>query len=258
MKVGSYEIPDSRLVPSAIADAKKIYDVIKTGQIKTSEIGKVFGYKNYATGVFYRRLNSMVGYGLIKKISSTSYQITDLGTGLCYPDPAKEQVLKNRAVLNVELWSKLLEKCGKDLPSNNFWIQLQNIAKMEPQEAQKMESQIKKWYVDDIALVTLDPLGHPIIDDGTNNSNPPEQKPDGKDLRLGSPQIKPEVDEDMETISFDRYQVSLPKGDLKKEWNKLKKYMDIKLEDYEYKEPELYRKQDEELEVITNNSSQEE
>ena len=41
----------------------------------------------------------------------------------------------------------------------------------------------------------------------------------------------------METISFDKYEVTLPKGDLSKEWNKLKKYMDIKLEDYKYEEP---------------------
>lgn len=41
---------------------------------------------------------------------------------------------------------------------------------------------------------------------------------------------------DVEILSFDKYQVLLPKGDLKKEWDKLKKYMDIKLEDYKYEE----------------------
>ncbi len=65
MKVGNYEVPDNRLIPNAIADAKKIYDVVKTGQIRTGEIGKVFGYKDYATGIFYRRLNSMISYGLL-------------------------------------------------------------------------------------------------------------------------------------------------------------------------------------------------
>lgn len=34
MKVGSYEIPEHRLVPNVIADAKKIYDIVKTGQTK--------------------------------------------------------------------------------------------------------------------------------------------------------------------------------------------------------------------------------
>ncbi len=42
----------------------------------------------------------------------------------------------------------------------------------------------------------------------------------------------------METIAFDKYQIVLPKGDLQKEWDKLKKYMDIKLEDYKYEEPQ--------------------
>ena len=33
----------------------------------------------------------------------------------------------------------------------------------------------------------------------------------------------------MEKISFDKYEVILPKGDLSKEWETLKKYMDISL-----------------------------
>ena len=36
----------------------------------------------------------------------------------------------------------------------------------------------------------------------------------------------------MQTITFDEYEVSLPKGDLKEEWEILKSYMDIKLKNY--------------------------
>lgn len=62
------------------------------------------------------------------------------------------------------------------------------------------------------------------------------------------------VSPDMEVIPFDNYQVILPKGDLKKEWNKLKKYMDIKLENYEYKEPV----EEEKLEPTTEEQQEEE
>ena len=58
----------------------------------------------------------------------------------------------------------------------------------------------------------------------------------------------------METISFDKYEVTLPKGDLSKEWNKLKKYMDIKLEDYKYEEPVV---EEEKLVPITEEPQEE-
>ena len=61
---------------------------------------------------------------------------------------------------------------------------------------------------------------------------------------------------DVEILSFDKYQIALPKGDLKKEWEKLKKYMDIKLEDYKYEEPvkelEKVKNIEEEPEPIIN------
>lgn len=237
MKVGNYDVPDNRLIPSAVSDAKKIYDVVKTSQIKTSEMGKVFGYKTYTTGVFYRRLNSMIGYGLLEKISSTSFKITNLGMELCYPDPDKENILKNKAILNVGLWKELFDKCGKTPPISNFWIQLKNIAKVEPNEAQKIESQVKKWYMDDIALVTLDPLGHPILDDGISKGISNE-----KHLRSGSAQgeqmsqqlLPPQIQSNPnnELIQFGKVSLALPKKDLKKQWDKLQKYMEIYLEDY--------------------------
>ena len=43
----------------------------------------------------------------------------------------------------------------------------------------------------------------------------------------------------METISFDKYEVTLPKGNLSEEWEILKSYMDIKLKNYKYEEPKV-------------------
>ena len=72
-------------------------------------------------------------------------------------------------------------------------------------------------------------------------------------LSQSSSQGKQESRTDMETISFDKYEVTLPKGDLLKEWEKLKKYMDIKLEDYKYEEPVA----EEELTPITEEPQEE-
>ncbi len=78
-------------------------------------------------------------------------------------------------------------------------------------------------------------LENPLYDDKDSTS---------KSIRSSSSQTKSMSQQlvpsnDVEVLSFDKYQVALPKGNLKKEWEKLKKYMDIKLEDYEYGELEV-------------------
>lgn len=139
--------------------------------LSQEKIGTVFGYKQYSTGIFYRILGSMVAYGLLEKSGGVEYRVTELGTALCFPDPEKETSLKNKAILNVKLWNELFKKHGKNIPKENFQIQLKNIAKVEPKEAQKIENKIKKWYIDDVSLVTLDPLGHPIMDDSVSENS---------------------------------------------------------------------------------------
>lgn len=239
MKVGSFEIPDHRLIPKAVADTKKIYDVVKTGGIKTSEIGEVFEYRTYATGVFYSRLNAMISYGLLQKIRSTSYQVTDLGMELCYPDPDKQATLINKAVLNVELWKKFFDQFKKNPPNTNFWIQIKNFTSIDPKEAQKIESKVKKRYMEDISLVTLDQLERPILDmeplseknQNTEHLRSSQPQADQSSQQVFVPPITKTSENEL--IQFGKAALSLPKKDLKKQWNKLQKYMEIYLEDYE-------------------------
>ena len=242
MKVGSFEIPDHRLIPKVVADTKKIYDAMQTEGIKTSELAGVLGYKTYATGVFYRRLNAMISYGLLSKISSTSYHVTNLGMELCYPDPDQQAILTNKAVLNVELWEKFFAKFQKNPPNSGFWIQIKNLTGIDPKEAQKIENKVKKWYMEDISLVTLDQSGHPILDveplsekdQNTEHLRSSQTQADQSSQQVFAPSI-PETSES-ELIQFGKVSLSLPKKDLKKQWNKLQKYMEIYLEDYEESE----------------------
>ena len=254
MQLGSFYVPDMRLISNAIPDTKKIYDVVKKGQIETKEIGSVFKYKNYNTGVFYRRLNSMVEYGLIEQLGRSSYRITDLGEELAYPDPQKEDALKTKSVLHVALWNEIFKKYGKDPPTDTFWIQLRNITNIDPKEAQKIQSQIRKWYVDDIALVKLDELGHPILD----ISNDTTQSQKGESLRSSHGNSKPlqqqltplQISEDNVIIPFGKASLSLPKKDLKKQWERLQKHMELYLEDYEESNVGLEDLSEEDQDVI--------
>lgn len=241
MMFGSYDVPEIRLVPNSIADVKKVYDIVKTEHIGTKEIGNVFGYKQHSTGIFYRRLTSMTSYGLLTQMSRSSYKVSDLGIALCYPEPEKEAMFKNQAILNVKLWNEIFKKFGKNPPTENFWIQLKNITGIEPVEAQKIQSQIRKWYIDDISLLTLDPLGHPLADESTQGQVDTQSKPlisistnnSQMSQQLVQPKSAPNNSVTHELIQFGEVSLSLPKKDLRKQWGKLQKYMEIYLEDYQ-------------------------
>jgi hypothetical protein len=142
--------------------------------------------------------------------------------------------------IGVPLWNEIFKKFGKNPPLENFWIQLKNITGIEPIEAQKLQGIIRKWYLDDISLIILDPLGHPVMDQENNVvvENDVQQK-SPQDLSFGKPKgntmsqqlVSPQPDQ--EKLEFGKAVIFLPKNELKKEWEKLQKYMKIYLEDYE-------------------------
>jgi hypothetical protein len=66
MNLGSYEIPEARLLP-CIADAKTLYEAIGSEEIGSNDVAQILGYKTNTTTPFYRRLNSMTLFGLVER-----------------------------------------------------------------------------------------------------------------------------------------------------------------------------------------------
>ena len=225
MLLGSFDVPEIRLVPHVTSDIKIIYDNFQSEQTKSKDIAAILGYKHATASRFYLRLKAMTAYGLLE--GRNNYRVSELGRSIAYPEGnAHQEELRTKAVLSISLWYELYKKHKKLPPKENFWIQLKNITGMEPKKAQGIQSTVLKWYLEDIAYVQDDSTL--VKEDSDQSSETIKSSTNDNDSRLRI---------DMETISFDKYEVTLPKGDLSKEWEKLKKYMDIKLEDYEYKEP---------------------
>lgn len=232
MKLGDYYIPEIRLMPNAVDLLDEIYKVKKCKRVLSKDLAIQLGFKYGTEGHFYRKLKTLTSYGLLE--GSGSYQVSKLGESLLHPktDQIKE-IAKTKAVLNVRLWQLIKDKVGTNPKVDNFWSVLVDITKVDPITAKKEQSKILKWYTSDMELITDSLIGIEL--DGDNSNEDFSKKQDvGSNL---SSSKKLEVDEDIETISFDRYTIMLPKGDLSKEWVKLKKYMDIKLEGYKYEEP---------------------
>jgi len=234
MQLGIFKIPEIRLEIILSETLQKIYDSVKTDEIKSKDLSELLGYKHGTESILFKKINSMLVYGVLE--GRGVYHITKLGEDLLFPEPEKEQSLKTNAIMNVGLWNELFKKNGKKLPKEGLWVQLKNITGDDPATAKKLEDKITNWYLEDMKLVSDDV----VIEE--NN----EQSPQSETIRSSSTQgnqmsqqiesSKLNNSSDIEILSFDRFQVALPKGDLKKEWGKLKKYMDIKLEDYKYEE----------------------
>lgn len=148
---------------------------------------------------------------------------------MLFPEPDKEQQLKTQAVFNVFLWKELFKKNKKELPKEGLWIQLKNITGIDPATAKNIENKISNWYVEDVKYLPDDFV---IVEE--DNLEP--QFEESKSIALQTDSLLKQTPfsrlsdlGDVKILSFDKYQVSLPKGDLKQEWEKLKQYMDIKL-----------------------------
>ena len=231
MKVGSFEVPEFRLIPNALDILETIYKKRNRDKVNSKQIAIDLGYKYGTESHFYRRLKTLLEFGLLE--GSGSYCVSELGEKILRPkDEHEKNICKTQAVLNVGLWKNIYDQYKKDVKEDNFWPIIVDITKISRDKAVELNSKLFKWYTDDMAHLDEKLVGVELAEN-TNDS----KLPNPKSLRSGTGTQKPEVDEDMESIIFDRYTVILPKGDLKEEWETLKSYMDIKLKNYKYKKP---------------------
>ena len=256
MKIGNYEIPDIRL-SEAIQDVKKIFDKVKNTQDLThyTDIAVMLDYRSKIGGAFYRRLNSLTLFGLLE--GRAKYRVTELGENISYPiDEANKNELTTKAFLSVPLWNKIYSKHGKQL-SDNVWFDIKNITGISAPEAQAVEKDVRKWYLEDVVFVVEKPISKNEDSTSITLLEENNSKPNFEDYKVGSNINKENFKSNnyqnnfninettLEKIPFGKdIIIYLPKGNILKAWEKAQKYMKLYLEDFE-----------EELQNNNNNNS---
>ncbi len=155
MIIGSFEVPEVRLYPTLVTDMQKIYDNILSGEIGSNDLAKLLGYVANTSGTFYRKLASIQSYGLLE--GRGTVRVSDLGKRVAHPEDDKQRRLAMRqAILHVKLWDELYRQYKKNPPLDTFWVQIKNITGIESPKAQKIQSQVRKWYMEDVAQISDD------------------------------------------------------------------------------------------------------
>jgi hypothetical protein len=245
LKIGNYEIPDIRL-SEAIQDVKKIFDKVKNTQDLThyTDIAVMLDYRSKIGGAFYRRLNSLTLFGLLE--GRAKYRVTELGENISYPiDEANKNELTTKAFLSVPLWNKIYSKHGKQL-SDNVWFDIKNITGISAPEAQAVEKDVRKWYLEDVVFVVEKPISKNEDSTSITLLEENNSKPNFEDYKVGSNINKENFKSNnyqnnfninettLEKIPFGKdIIIYLPKGNILKAWEKAQKYMKLYLEDFE-------------------------
>jgi len=245
LKIGNYEIPDIRL-SEAIQDVKKIFDKVKNTQDLThyTDIAVMLDYRSKIGGAFYRRLNSLTLFGLLE--GRAKYRVTELGENISYPiDEVNKNELTTKAFLSVSLWNKIYSKHGKQL-SDNVWFDIKNITGISAPEAQAVEKDVRKWYLEDVVLVVEKPISKNEDSTSITLLEENNSKPNFEDYKVGSNINKENFksnnyqnnfninETSLEKIPFGKdIIIYLPKGNILKAWEKAQKYMKLYLEDFE-------------------------
>jgi len=131
--------------------------------------------------------------------------------------------------MNVTLWNEIYKKHGKTPPSDSFWVLLKNITGIDPAQAKKIQNQILKWYGEDMSNINEN-----VVNTSSSEQNKSLRSTYANQQQMQQQLIPPQISnsQDDELIQFGKVSLSLPKKDLKKQWDKLQKYMEIYLEDY--------------------------
>ena len=84
-------------------------------KIELNEIAFILGYKQPRSGAFYRRIGSLIAYGLVE--GRGVFKITELGKDVAhsFDDYYQRKEFYRQAVLNVSLSNKLYKRFQKNL-----------------------------------------------------------------------------------------------------------------------------------------------
>ncbi|MGH9975601.1 MAG: hypothetical protein ACRD8Z_07160 [Nitrososphaeraceae archaeon] len=232
MRIGSYEIPEIRFNSGAFSDIKKIYDNVKSvdRQIHANDLALLLGYKTPTSGGFYRRINSLISYGLLE--GRGKFRVTKNGEDLLYPrdDDHRKQLLRE-SVLRISLWNEFYKKFKRELP-DNLWLEIKDLTGVSSAEAQSVEKEVRRWYLNDTEQIA-----------GEISLLPPSEKlREGLDSKRSEDIHKNPSYQSIQTIGYieteeipfaGKYAIRKPANeDIRKSWENLKKYMDIYLEDF--------------------------
>lgn len=154
MKIGAFTVPEIRLDELLTGTLKTIHDSVKTAPIQSRDLATLLGYTHGTEPALFKRINSMLAYGILE--GRGIYNVTRLGENLLYPENEDvKRELRTQAIMNVEFWKKLYEKYGKNLPKEGLWVSIKTIAEVDPVTAKSLENRIYRWYMEDIANISL-------------------------------------------------------------------------------------------------------
>lgn len=238
MRVGSYEIPEIRFNSGAFNDIRKIYDNVKSvdRQIHANDLALLLGYKTPTSGGFYRRINSLISYGLLE--GRGKFRVTKNGEDILYPrnEDHRKQLVRE-SVLKVALWNELYKKFRRDLPAN-LWLEIKDLTGVSSAEAQSVEKEVRRWYLNDTEGIagedSLENLTHRDNLDLSQINDFAENKRGGyvNSQVISNPAMRLN---EIEEIPFaGKYAIKKPASeDIRKSWETLKRYMEIYLEDFD-------------------------
>ncbi|MGI0012422.1 MAG: hypothetical protein ACREBU_03110 [Nitrososphaera sp.] len=214
MNLGAYEVPEIRLT-TCLADIRKIYNSVKSQPSSSLTLAKQLGYAAPKSGGFYRKLSSYQQYGLLENAGRGMFQVTKLAIDLMFPtnDEIKRGTY-NQAVMNVQLWHEIYKLHQKNLPENIFGL-LMNITKAEPSQIEKYQDDIRRWYLEDIALVESKHYSVNLKDSVSVSDSV------SASVTRGSVETA--------TIPFEHMSVTLSKSDPHGDWEVLQEYMRVYL-----------------------------
>ncbi|MGI0026790.1 MAG: hypothetical protein ACREAD_02990 [Nitrosopumilaceae archaeon] len=194
MKVGAYDVPEQRLIPTVVTTLEEIYKVKKRDRIQSKDLAILLGFKYGTEPHYYRKIHALQEYGLME--GKGLFQISELGEKVLHPrDDNEKALVMTKAVLNVPLWKEIYQKHGKKPRDDNFWAVLVDITKVDPATAKSNTTKILGWYEADIGHITEDLVGKDI---GTGVENIETKGLSSKDsnIRTVSQQLVTPTDPD--------------------------------------------------------------
>ena len=149
MRIGRYTVPNLRLYPMLVEAVKLLYNEFSLNDIDNLDTAaKVLGHVSAKSGAFLQKVATLRAYGLLE--GRGKVRVTGLGRALAYPTSREEEAKAiEEAIKNIPLWRELYSRFGIELPKENFWATLAEVAGLDDDEAHDKEEWVRRAYLTD-------------------------------------------------------------------------------------------------------------
>ncbi len=150
MKIGDYEVPESR-ISTILEEMGTLYMNMTYRESSSERVASLLGYSK-RTNAFYRKLADLKLYGLVEHYKN-KIRVSQLAKEAVAAQGKYKYDVLMEVMRNVPLWNRILNEFGENIPKDGFATTLALYGNIATPEAENLADSVRRAFEEDLRFI---------------------------------------------------------------------------------------------------------